>query len=86
MAKRRETASAMVKRLKKKVPGLVREFTSHMRRGDCRGAADALGHLAQIDSFPSKYTAYSGRAPRIVTSSSLRRLNNLYKRACTVSR
>jgi len=81
---RKQTASATVKALKKRVPRLVRNLTTALRRGDCRTAFEEYGELAVVASAHRRF-AWNNR-PTIVSESSLRRLRNALHTKCKLHR
>ena len=82
---RRQTASAIVKAAKKRVPGLVRKLTTALRQGDCRTAHEEFGELSMLANMPAKF-AWNTRPPAVVPESSLRRLRFALHTKCRLYR
>ncbi len=78
---RKQTASARVKAAKRQAPVLVRRLTTALRRGACREAGDALSDLSVLQLAIDRI-AWSGRAPRVISEASMRRVKNAYRSRC----
>jgi len=79
----RMTARAVVKRAKREAAMAARQVIRSVRAGDCRSASEALGELIMLQGRVNKI-AWSGRPPAVVTDASVRRLKNVYSRACRI--